>query len=86
MFGYGKQKKYESFPFDWLKPGEAKWNFKQSTSGNWSKPLNGNWKYEQNNPSTSSGFISNDLVYKKNWLKAFIRRYILRKKPCFWHD
>ena len=33
MFGYGKDKKYVSFPFDWLKPAEAKWDFEPSMYG-----------------------------------------------------
>lgn len=27
MFGYGKDKKYESFPYDWIKPKEIQYDW-----------------------------------------------------------
>lgn len=47
MFGYGKAKRYEYFPTDWITPEENRWD-------------------------------------KRSIRKAWIRRYIFRKKAIFW--
>ena len=76
MFGFGKSKAHESFPSDWLLPGETNW-----PGSGLVLLLGPRWR-------KIGRFICSNFSNAKDFttLIAWCRKNVLRKKAIFWME